>query len=193
MTWGVTKFLMMQLMEVILIGLVLSADSFSAALAMGFRPHKNRDALIFACLSGGTEALITLIGAMTGEKIVSRFSPVDQWIAFLLLAAVAIHMVYEGLSGLKPSHFQLDVKFHGFIRLLMVSLATSIDALAVGVGLGVADKPIIPFIISIGGWAFASTILGMAIAKRVSKRLGPLFNLIGALILFILAIRMFDL
>ncbi|KTD20598.1 Domain of uncharacterised function DUF [Legionella lansingensis] len=184
----------MYLIEPIIIGLVLSADSFSAAIAMGFRPHKISDSLKFAFSSGGAEALTTFIGAMAGEKILSRYSSIDHWVAFLLLLAVALHMAYEGILALKNKTGHIEaVKFHGLVKILIVSLATSLDALAVGVSIGVSEKPLFPYILSIGGWAFISTIVGMAIARRAPKKLSPIFNLIGAFIIFILAIEMLGL
>src|SRR4051794_38946955 len=85
----------MNIFEPIILGLALSADSFSAAIVMGLKPHQLRDSLKFASLSGGAELIATFIGAVAGEKIISQFSSIDHWIAFLLLLAVAIHMLYE--------------------------------------------------------------------------------------------------
>lgn len=71
--------------EVIIVGLVLSADSFSAALALGTRTHKASDALKFACSSGGAEALVSFLGSIAGAKVVSEFDSFDHWVSFLLL------------------------------------------------------------------------------------------------------------
>jgi len=90
---------MSQIYEMILVGLVLSADSFSAALAMGTRPFTKEDAFKFALASGGAEGLFTFIGALAGSFIVSKLSSIDHWIAFSLLGVVAIHMAYEGIKG----------------------------------------------------------------------------------------------
>ncbi|WP_131782865.1 manganese efflux pump MntP family protein [Legionella gresilensis] len=181
----------MNLLEPIVWGLVLSADSFSAAVALGFRPHKFSDSLKFACSSGGAEVVAVIIGAMAGRKILAQFSSISQWIAFLLLFAVAAHMFYEGIKELKVERTEQDLKFHSFIKILIVSIATSIDALAVGVSLAISTKPLLPYLISIGVWAFISTIVGMAIAKQVPQRLSAIFNIIGACILLILAFQVF--
>lgn len=181
----------MNIIEPLILGMVLSADSFSAAVAMGLRPHKFSDSFRFALVSGGAEFIATFIGVVAGDTIISRFSSIDHWIAFSLLFVVAIHMAYEGVrewrnrnGGIKP------LEFHGFIKLLVVAIATSLDALAVGVSLGVANKPLLPYLVSIGVWAFGSTIVGMAIARKIPEHLSAIFNVIGALILFILSIHM---
>ena len=181
---------MTELFEVLIVGLVLCADSFSAALAMGARPHKFSDTLKFAFSSGGAEALVSFLGAIAGAKLIARFDAIDHWISFILLLIVAIHMAYEGIMELRDKdHDDVPKNFHSFIRVLIVSFATSLDAFAVGVSLGVGEKPLAPYIASIGGWAFFSTILGMGIAKRTSNKLGPIFSLIGSLILLALAIK----
>ena len=178
---------MTNIFEILLIGFVLCADSFSAALAMGSRPHTLSDRLKFAISSSGAEVLCTFIGAIAGLKIISQLDSIDHWISFLLLIGVAIHMFYEGLCAFKEGVKHLE--FYSFTKLLIVSFATSFDALAVGVGLGAAQKPLIPFLLSIGIWAFLSTIIGMQIGKIASKKWGAIFSLIGAFILLTLAIK----
>ncbi len=179
------------LFEVSLIGLVLSADSFSAALAMGARPHKFSDTLKFAFSSGGAEGIVSFLGAIAGSTIVARFDSIDHWISFTLLTLVAGHLAYEGWIELNENNSSDDnpKEFHSFVKILIVSFATSLDAFAVGVSLGVSDKPLTPFVSSIAIWAFVSTIIGMELAKKASAKLGPIFSLIGAVILFSLAVK----
>lgn len=183
---------MTSIFEVIIIGLVLSADSFSAALAMGSRPHKFSDTLKFACSSGGAEALVAFLGAIAGTTVVAKFDSIDHWISFFLLLAVAVHMAYEGIHELREGKSETPAppkKFHSIWKIILISLATSLDAFAVGVGLGVSGKALTPYISSIGIWAFASTILGMSLAKIASKKVGPSFSLIGSLVLLAMAIK----
>lgn len=180
----------MSLIEPLLLGLVLSADSFSASIAMGLKPHKLSDAFKFASLSGSAELIAVFAGAMAGEKMVAQFGSSDHWIAFVLLVAVAVHMLYEGFIEWKSKKTNSQpAKFHGFFKLAIVSIATSLDALAVGVGLGVSNKPLWPYLISTGGWAFVSTLVGMGIANKIPQRLSALFNVIGAMILLIIAVQ----
>lgn len=181
------------IIEVLIIGLILSADSFSAAVAMGTRPFSEKDALRFAGASGGAEALSTLIGALAGSTIISRFSSIDHWIAFFLLGGVAVHMAWEGVMDLRNKEKKEEaVDFHSFTKILIVSFATSLDAFSVGISLGVAHKPILPFVISIGVWAFVTTLAGLHLAKKLSKKFGPIMNLIGSIVLGILAYQMLN-
>ena len=177
--------------EIIIVGLILSADSFSAAVAMGLRPFNKKDAIKFAFCSGGAEALVTLVGAMAGLHLVSKIESFDNWIAFGLLMAVAINMAYEGIYDLTSKEDKVErLDFHSFTKVLIVSFATSLDALGVGIGFGIAHKPIIPYIISIGICAFISTIAGLYLARKLSKKFGPFVNLIGSVILGFMAFQM---
>ncbi len=174
-----------------MVGFILSVDSFSAAMAMGYKPFKRKDALTFALISGGSEALVAMIGALAGSQIVSYFSSIDHWIAFSLLSLVALHMAYEGIKELLfPSKKEEEFKFHSLIKILLVSLATSLDAFGIGIGLGLSGKTLWPYIISIGFWAFFATIIGLYLARRLSRHFGPIMNLFGSVILIIMAFQM---
>lgn len=178
-------------LEVTVVGLVLSADSFSAAMAMGHRPFTRNDALKFAFSSGSAEAIVALLGAIAGHQVISRFEAIDHWIAFFILAAVALHMAYEGIRDFKNTEVESEsLKFHSFAKILVVSLATSLDAFGVGIGLGISEKPLVPYIISIGFWAFTTTLVGLYLAKRFSKKFGPIMSLVGAVVLLVLAFEM---
>lgn len=177
--------------EVLLVGLILSADSFSAAVAMGLRPFSRKDALKFAASSGAAEALVALIGAMAGSHVIAQFEAIDHWIAFTLLGLVALHMAYEGIHDLLSKTVKEEkLDFHSFAKVLLVSFATSLDAFGYGIGLGISGKPILPYIISIGIWAFATTIIGLHLARKLSKKFGPIINLLGSIVLGIMAFQM---
>ena len=176
-------------LEVFTLGLVLSADSFSAAVAMGGRRFSTADLLKFALVSGGAEAISTLIGHLAGARIVAQFSEYDHWIAFGLLAAVALHMALEGVRGLRGAD-EGTKAFHSLSKIIVVSLATSMDAFGVGIGLGVAERPVWPFVGSIACWAFAATVVGLYVGKRISRKLGPMFTLLAAAVLGFLSLQM---
>lgn len=179
-------------LEVCIMGLVLSADSFSAAVAMGGRKFKTRELLRFAAASGGAELLATVAGYFAGAKVIALISAYDHWVAFTLLAAIALHMLIEGVNGLRKPQNESEELEHGFLKILFVSIATSLDAFGVGIGLGVATRPIVPYAISIGFWAFVSTIAGVSIGNRASKKLGPIFTILASLVLGYLSLKMLE-
>lgn len=181
------------LLEVTIVGLVLSADSFSAAIAMGHKPFSEKDAYKFAASSGGAEALVTLVGILAGKQIIKHFSAIDHWIAFSLLLAVALHMAYEGIRDIVSKEAKEEsLSFHSFTKILIVSFATSLDAFGVGIGLGMQSRPVFPFILSIGFWAFTTTLIGLHLAKRLSEKFGPVMNIFGAIVLTIMAFKMLE-
>ncbi len=186
--------------EIMLIGLILGADSFSAALAMGSKSFSRKEALRFAFLSGLGEGIAASFGIFAGSEIITKFSKIDHWIAFLLLAGVSLHMAFEAFEEIKNRNKQEDKKedFHSFGKILLVSLATSLDALGVGIGLGVklekTPELIAPYITSIAFWAFFLTIVGLNLAKVISKKFGEKFGakilLASAAILLVMAFEM---
>ena len=176
--------------EIIVIGLVLSADSFSAAVAMGHRPFTEKDAYRFAIASGGAEAIMTLVGALAGSFVISKWGAFDHWIGFILLGGVAVHMGYEGVVDLISKTVKEEkLEFHSFKKVLLVSFATSLDAFSVGIGLGISKKAILPYITSIAFWAFTTTIIGLHLARRLSRKFGPIMNIVGAIVLGIMAFQ----
>lgn len=179
--------------EIILIGFILSTDSFSAALAMGLRPHTKSDSFRFALLSGSAEAIVAYIGSIVGAKVVAQFSAIDHWVAFCLLMLVAIHMFIESWTSQQEQSTQSNIKFHHISKLLLVSFATSIDALGVGVSIGVVHKEsLLPFIVSIGVWAFMATMAGMSVSKLIPKKYSRYLGVFSSIILILLAFKMLE-
>ncbi len=74
--------------------------------------------------------------------------------------------------------------------MILVSFATSLDAFGVGLSLGIANKPIVPFVVSIALWAFVSTLVGLYLARQLSNKMGPIFTLIAAAILGTMSLQM---
>lgn len=179
------------LLEAILFGLILSADSFSAALAMGFKPFTQKQALNFCFLSGLAESLTTLVGIYAGTFIVSHYGFIDHWIAFGLLFAVAAHMLFEGIKGLFFGQNLDQAKpHHSSYKILTVSLVTSLDALGVGIGLGVSQKPLLPFVLAVGASASLATLGGLYLARKLSHSFGASVSLLGSLVLFYMSFQL---
>ena len=177
-------------LEIIVFALVLSADSFSAAIALGLRKHNWRDSLKFALTSGGIEALVAFIGAIGGAGVLARFDFIDHWISFFILLAVAVHMMMEAIAELKSEEDSEEPKlFHSYIKILLVSFATSLDAFAIGITLGISGKNVLPYVFAIGLCAFLSTVVGMAIAQKAFAKLGAWLSFVGSFVLILLAIK----
>jgi hypothetical protein len=179
------------MIELLLFTIILSIDSFSAAVALGFRHFSSKRALFFAFSSGLAEGLATAIGFFLGRIAQNLITAYDHWIAFALLFIVGSHMCYEAyleMSNQKVA--EEEIKVHGALKILLVSSITSIDSLGVGVSLGLVNKPILIYSLAIGIGAFMSTYLGLFLAKRISHRFGGQVEFIGGIVLILIGIKM---
>jgi manganese efflux pump family protein len=187
---GLILYIDSRYMHALLFALVLSIDSFAAAVAIGLRPHKSRQALVFGLASGVSEGILTAAGMIFGTYITTRLGAYDHWIAFLLLFSVGVQMIFESFKKMRATEAEssdIPENFHSLSRILLVSIATSLDALGVGLGLGVAGKPWLLYSCLIALFAFASTLLGLRFARRVSAATGPRIEMLGGFILIALA------
>jgi putative Mn2+ efflux pump MntP len=177
--------------ELLLFTIVLSIDSFSAAIALGFRHFSLRRAFFFAFSSGFSEGMATAIGFLLGRFAQNLIAQYDHWIAFILLSLVGSHMCYQAyLEMTSKRAVEDEIKVHGLWKILFVSSITSIDSLGVGVTLGLVNKPMLLYSLAIGIGAFLSTYLGLFLAKRISSRLGGKVEFVGGIVLIVLGIKM---
>ncbi len=178
-------------LELLLFTLVLSVDSFSAAIALGFRHFSPRRALFFALSSGFAEGLATALGFGLGKIARNLIVDYDHWVAFVLLAAVGIHMCRQAYLEIRDGKAEEPgVKVHGAAKILFVSTVTSIDSMGVGVSLGLVSKPIVLYSLAIGIGAVLATYLGLFLARRLSMRFGGRVEFVAGIVLLLLGIRM---
>lgn len=177
-------------MELLVFALVLSIDSFSAAFAMGFRHFSARRAFSFAFSSAVAEGGATALGFLLGRFAKDLIVHYDHWVAFSLLAAVGLHMIWEALHGDDAAEESDDERTHGLARILFISTVTSIDSLGVGVGLGLAEKNVLHYSLAIAAGAFAATYLGLALARRMPQSFGSRLEILGGGVLIALGVKM---
>lgn len=178
-------------MELLLFTAALSVDSFSAALALGFRHFSGRRALFFALSSGVAEGVATAAGFLLGKVARSLIVDYDHWIAFTLLVAVGLHMALQAWKEMRDGkQTENEIRIHSLRKILFVSSITSIDSMGVGVSLGLLSKPIGLYALAIGSGAFAATYLGLFLARRVSIHLGGRVELLAGLVLILLGVKM---
>ncbi|WP_060484611.1 manganese efflux pump MntP [Pseudomonas sp. NBRC 111123] len=170
----------------------MSTDAFAAAIGKGSSLHKPRlaEALRTGLIFGVIEALTPVIGWLLGQAASQYVEQWDHWIAFALLLLLGAHMVH---AGLKPDDEEVEKQSqHSFWILAVTAVATSIDALAVGVGLAFVDVNIWVAAAAIGlatmTMVTLGTMLGRALGSVVGKRAeivgGIVLMLVGATILY---------
>jgi len=171
-----------QLSVSLLIGVGLSFDSFAVSVSCGLVRKEIRflQACKIAFSLAFFQAVFPLIGWLAGSSVKNLISSFDHWIAFLLLLIVGAKMVIEGikadskLNDFNP--FKLSV-------LISLSIATSIDALVVGLSYGFLETPILVPVAIIGGVTFIASMLGMLFGKSIPAKRSRQSIVIGGIIL----------
>ena len=177
----------MSFISIFLIALALSMDAFSVAIALGAAGRGHTAAVIrLATAFGLFQFVMPILGWLLGRTVVSYIADYDHWIAFGLLTIVGIRMIKEYFE--KEEKERLKDPTKGW-TLLVLSIATSIDALAVGVSFAFFDVSIYYAGAIIGIVCFIVTALGMIFGKALSKILGKKAMLIGALVLIGIGIK----
>ncbi len=127
-----------------------------------------------------------IVGWLAGYTIQPLISEFDHWIAFGLLALVGIHMVISGLSSQPRQHAANPTRGK---LLVILSLATSIDALAIGLSLAFLDVDVVFPSIVIGLITFGVSYTGMRTGKLLSSRYGPKLEVVGGAVLLLIGIK----
>lgn len=171
-----------QFITFLLIGIGLSFDSFAVSVSCGLMKQeiKFKQAVFVASFLAFFQAIFPVIGWFLGTKIHDLIASVDHWIAFGLLSFIGIKMIIEGA---KPEG--MLKKFNPFnLRVLIgLSVATSIDALVVGLSFGFLEVPILFPVIVIGGVTFIASMLGMLFGKNIPAKRSHQSIILGGIIL----------
>lgn len=178
----------MGLAELFLLAVGLSMDAFAVAISKGLATEKVKlkHSLITGAWFGGFQTLMPLIGYALASTFAKYVVAVDHWIAFILLCAIGANMVKESFS---PESNDTDASF-GFKTMLVMAIATSIDALAVGISLALGgDTNIFAAIILIGVITFILSALGIKLGNLFGAKYKSKAELAGGLILIILGIK----
>lgn len=168
-----------------IVGLSLSVDAFAAAVGKGAcAPARPRfaDALKIGAVFGFFEALTPAIGWAIGLALSSWIAAVDHWVAFGLLAVVGGHMLWQATQA--PDEVQCAPASDGApLRLVLVALATSIDAMAVGISLAVLDVEILTACLVIGGVTTVVATGGVLLGRQAGPYLGRYAEVLGGVAL----------
>ncbi|MDR0513922.1 MAG: manganese efflux pump MntP family protein, partial [Coriobacteriaceae bacterium] len=154
----------MGLIELVLIALGLSMDAFAVSVCkgLGMKRLKGAHMVVIACFFGGFQALMPLIGWALGMQFQAYIENIDHWVAFVLLAAIGAHMLWDTLRGGEGDAPNISDDPRPDIReLFMLALATSIDALAVGITFAFLQVSIIPSVLTIGSVTFVLALGGV--------------------------------
>lgn len=176
----------MTLFSIVLLGLAMATDAFAAALGKGagmVRPRWS-EALRIGLIFGVVEALTPVIGWLLGSAAARHIEAWDHWIAFALLVGLGLHMIYKAVSGNGEDDGASGSAVNGrLLAVALAGLATSIDAMAVGVGLAFVEVNIGVVAVVIGLCTFTLVTLGIMAGRFLGTLIGRHAEIAGGLVL----------
>ena len=182
----------MTFIELFLSGVGLSMDAFAAAICQGLFMTRIKwgHALTVGLYFGGFQALMLFIGWMLGFQFADRIQQYDHWIAFILLVLIGGNMIREALSGDEEDAAQAETDLRlDHKKLFLMAIATSIDALAIGVTFAFLETAILPAIGIIGCTTFCISVAGVAVGCWFGARYKKRAEITGGAILVLLGIK----
>ena len=180
----------MSFIEILLIGIGLSMDAFSVSVCKGLTT-KNfswKMALVCGLWFGFFQALMPVIGYFLGVQFEQFITSVDHWIAFGLLYLIGLNMIYEALKKKKEQPQPADSSL-SFKTMLLLAIATSIDALAVGISFACIQVEIWSSVLIIGLTTFLFSIAGVKIGNVFGSKFEKSAGVIGGVILILIGLK----
>ena len=177
----------MELLTVLLIAVGLAMDAFAVSLCKGLalREPSPKQMIIIGLWFGAFQGIMPIIGFLLGTGMYDLIRDFDHWIAFGLLLLIGANMIRESLSNEEE---ELDTDL-GFRTMFFLAVATSIDALAVGITLAMDSSDIVSSSIIIGVVTMAISVMGVRIGAIFGDRLGKRAELLGGIILICIGLK----
>ena len=196
--WGKVKktifansiILEMSFVEIVLIGIGLSMDAFSVSICKGLTTKRFSWKMALTCglWFGFFQALMPLIGYFLGAQFEQYITAVDHWIAFGLLFLIGTNMIREALWG-KTENGERKTENGERSNMLVLAIATSIDALAVGISFACIQVKIWSSVLIIGITTFLFSVLGVKIGNVFGSRFEKSAGILGGVILILIGTK----
>ncbi len=181
----------MGFVELLLIGVGLSMDAFAVAICKGLGMSRlnMKQAAVIALFFGAFQAIMPLIGWAAGSWLADLITPIDHWVAFALLAFVGGKMLWDAFHEEDDENpDQMDAKLD-LKELLMLAIATSIDALAVGITFAFLQTDIVPSVAIIGCTTFVISFAGVAVGHFFGARFEKPATIVGGAVLILIGLK----
>ncbi len=182
----------MGFLEIFMIGIGLSMDAFAVAICKGLNMRKlnKLQMLVIALFFGGFQALMPFLGWLLGRQFEAYITSFDHWIAFALLAFIGGKMIWDVVGKKEEEEVclsgesRLDIK-----ELFMLAIATSIDALAVGISFAFLQAKIVSAITLIGCTTFVISAAGVFVGHKFGAKYEDKATLVGGIILILIGLK----
>ena len=177
----------MSIIEIALIGVGLAMDAFAVSICKGLAMRRmNYKKAIIIAFFGVFQALMPALGYVLGTTFANKIAAIDHWIAFILLALIGANMIKEALSS-DDDECQDDSLRLG--DLIMLSIATSIDALAVGITFAFFNVSLLLSVSMIGIITFIICVIGVKVGNVFGEKYKSKAELAGGLILIVMGAK----
>jgi putative Mn2+ efflux pump MntP len=172
----------MDILSLVVIACGLAMDAFAVSIASGviIQRQKIRQAVTFGLMFGGFQMVMPVLGYGAGWAFRSYISAIDHWVAFGLLCGIGFKMMYEAFRLDDIERSASDIT--GFV-LLGLAIATSVDALAVGISFAVLRMSILVPVLIIGGMTFVLSFFGVLLGSRFGGFFEKKVEIIGGFVL----------
>lgn len=180
----------MQLLELGLIAVALGCDAFAVGMGVGAKSCQPRQVFRLSFHFGLFQFIMPLLGWFLGQNLIGVASKWGPWIAFILLFFIGAKMVRESLPNTKAEEHKECIDPTRGMSLVVLSLATSIDALGVGFSMGLLGSGLLFPAAWIGITAATMTWAAMKLGNRLSERFGKWMELAGGIILMAIAVKL---
>lgn len=182
----------MGIVELFLIAVGLSMDAFAVSVCkgLGMKRINFKVAVVLALFFGGFQALMPVIGWALGSQFLWLISPIDHWIAFILLAIIGGKMLWEAFHDDEDdSDDSSDANIIDLGEYLMLAIATSIDALAMGISFAALSVNIVAAASFIGVITFVLTLAGVAMGHFFGARYEKPATIVGGVVLILIGLK----
>ncbi len=181
--------------EILFIGVGLAMDAFAVSICRGLQMRHGihlRHTLLISGFFGGFQALMPILGWLLGRQFEHHIKAVDHWIAFALLSVIGGKMIFDAIQEAKeecqqdyaPTEERLDLR-----QLCLMAVATSIDALAVGVSFALYDVNVLQAALTIGLITFALCLVGVVVGNRFGTRYKSKAAILGGVVLLLIGVK----
>jgi len=176
----------MSIFELFAIAVGLSMDAFAVSVCKGLALQKMswKKALLAGLYFGGFQGAMPLIGYLLGVRFESLIASIDNWVAFVLLFFIGVNMIRESLGPTEELNDSFQVK-----EMLVLAVATSIDALAVGVSFAFLNVSIVPAVSFIALITFILSVIGIKVGNIFGVRYKAKAEFAGGVILILIGLK----
>lgn len=172
------------MIQLFLLAFSVSLDAFSASIAQSKQKEFIKSALITSFLFGIFQTVMPLIGWLAGIQFKTLITNIDHWMAFLLLSIIGMKMVFEGTNPIDKIK-----KNFSYMNALILAIATSIDALVIGITFAFIKTDVLTAVILFGTVTFIMSLTGSFLGKQIRQIVGNKMEIIGGIILILIGTK----